>query len=90
MSEGTIGLILLSAISIGSAFAWHWLVKFYFLAVLGATVTTVFAFQVANYLYLGYLDPFFLIAIVTTSIPAVAVALVVGIPFRAQRNDKSV
>lgn len=90
MSEGTIGLIVLATISIASALVWHWLVRLNFLAVLGATVTTVFTFQAANYFHLGYLDPFFLIAMGISSIPAFVIALLVGIPFRDYRNGKRV
>ena len=87
MSEGTVGLIILTAIALGSALVWHWLVVFYRPAVIGATITTVIAFQVAAYFHLGYLDPFLLVAIVTSSIVAAVIALLVGVPFRAWRKS---
>lgn len=89
MSEGTVGLIILLTIALGSALAWHWLVTAFVPAVLGATITTVIAFQVSAYIYLGYLDPFFLIAVATSSAMAAVVALLVGLPLRARRKQRA-
>jgi hypothetical protein len=87
MSEGTVGLIILTTIALGSALLWHWLLAFYAPAVIGATITTVIAFQVAAYFHLGYLDPFFFVAAVTSSIMAFAIALLAGLTFRARRRS---
>ena len=87
MSEGTVGLIILTSIALASALLWHRFVPFYRPAVIGATITAVTAFQVADYVRLGYLDPFFLVAVVTSSIMAAVIALVVGLPFRARRRS---
>lgn len=87
MSEGTVGLVILGATALGAALVWHWFVPFYRPAVIGATITTVIVFQVAAYIHLGYLDPFFVVAIVTSSIVAAVIALLVGIPFRARRKS---
>ena len=86
MSEGTVGLIILTSIALASALLWHRFVPFYRPAVIGATITAVTAFQVADYVRLGYLDPFFLVAVVTSSVVAAVIALLVGIPFRARRK----
>jgi hypothetical protein len=90
MDEGTVGLIVFFTIAVISALMWHWLVPIYVLATVGATVTTVIAFQVAAYLHLGYLDPFFLIALVTSSVMGAGVALHVGLPFRPRRKPHAV
>jgi hypothetical protein len=67
-SEGTIGLIVLMSIALGSALVWHCLMAFYVRAVIGATITTVIAFQVAAYFHLGYLDSFFSVAAITSAL----------------------
>jgi len=87
MSEGTVGLIILTAIALGSVLVWHWLVAFYRPAVIGATITTAFVFQAAGCFHLGCLDPFFLVAALTSSLMAGAIAMLVGLPFRAWRKS---
>lgn len=88
MSEGTVGLAVFLIIAIGSALAWHWCVTTYVRSVIGATLTTVIVFQLAAYLQIGYLDPFFLIAVITTSVMAAVVALLIGLPFRSRRKPR--
>ena len=81
------GLIILTIIALASALIWHWLVTHYVTAVIGATITTVPAFQAAAYFHLGYLDPFFLVAMITSSMMAAVISLLVGLPFRALRKS---
>ena len=83
MTENTVGLIIFFAIAMGSALVWHWFVPGYLPAVVGASVTTVVVFQAVAYLELGYLDPFFLVALATSSVMATVVALFIGVPVRA-------
>ena len=91
MSEATVGWLVLLSIAIGSALAWHILLHSFLLATLLATITAVFLFQVAVYLQLGYLDPFFLIAVATTSVVCFFVAVAVGMLVRSgSRGKKSV
>jgi len=61
-------------------------VKSYGVAVLGATVTTVATFQVVAYMQLGYLDPFFLVAVATSTAMAFGIAAIIGLPFRSRRK----
>ena len=89
MSEGTVGLIILLTMALGSSLVWHCLVNSFVLAVVGATTTAVIAFQVAAYIHLGYLDPFFLIAIATSLVIAAVIALLVGLPFCARRKQRA-
>jgi uncharacterized membrane protein YccC len=72
-------------IAAASSLGWHFLVKRYGRAVIGAALTAVVLFRVVSYLVLGYLDPYFLVATVTSTIPAFAIAAVVGLPFRILR-----
>jgi hypothetical protein len=84
-----VGLVIFFAIALASAVSWHTLLPHYRAASIGATVTTVVAFQVVNFVLLGYLDPFFLVAAVTTSAVALFVSFLVGLPFRNHRRQRS-
>ena len=86
MSDGAVGLLVLVAISIGSAAAWHFKFREYAIAAGCAAATSVVVFQVVAYLQAGYLDPFFPIAVVTSSLLSFAIALIVGIPFWQRRR----
>ena len=88
MDEGTQGIIIFSIITIISGVAWHLRVKNILFAVIGATITTAIAFQIANYLFIGYLDPFFMIAMFTTGAIAFIASLIIGIPFLVIRKRK--
>ena len=81
-----IGLGVLTFIAVISAVVWHVLVKRYLGAVSGSVVTTVFAFQIANYLHLGYIDPFAVIAMIMSGLIALAVSAIIGLPFRSFRR----
>ena len=86
MDEGTQGLFILGAMAISFSLAWHWFVKNYNSAVIGATVTTVIMFQVVAAIYVGYVDPFIIIAMIVSGAITVIVAAIVGIPFKAHRD----
>jgi len=89
MDEGIQGIIILSIITIISGISWHSFVKNILFAVIGATITTAITFQIANYLYIGYLDPFFMIAMFTTGAIAFIASLIIGIPFAVIRKRKN-
>ena len=86
MNESLQGIIIFLAITIASAVAWHTFVKRISMDILGAAITAAIVFQLCNYILLGYLDPFFLIALVTTFALAFIIALIIGIPFRIWRG----
>jgi presenilin-like A22 family membrane protease len=82
----TILLFLLSAVLIASG--CHALVKRYFLASFVAACGIVVGIQVASYIELGHIDPFWQISSVTGFFMASIIALIVGIPFRIKRKVK--
>lgn len=83
-----VGLFILGIIAVASAVAWHLLLNDYILAALGATASSVIVFQLVAYIYTGYLDPFFIIAMVTTGIASFVIALIVGVFMkRLKRKD---
>ena len=76
-------------LAVVSAVAWHWVMRSFSAATFLATFTAVILFQVAVYFQLGYLDPFFMIAVATSSVVCFVVALLVGWVFSALRGRKS-
>ncbi len=86
MTDGSTGLVVLLLIAGATAFLWHHFVRAYVVAVLGATVSAVVLFQAAAFVQLGYLDPFFLIAMATSSVVAGVVSAAIGLPYRARRK----
>ena len=88
MSEAATGIFVLSATGIIVSLTMHAVVRRYVLAtIVSATVTTI-VFQVLAYVHVGYLDPFFPIAVVVGWFYAGAIAGVVGIPFRLARKRR--
>ena len=75
-------------IATASALAWHMAVKVYGSALIGAAVTTVIAFQVVDYIVLGALAPYFYVTMVTSAIPALFIAAVIGLPFILFRRGR--
>ena len=86
MSEATVGWLVLLSIAVGSAIAWHILLRSFLLATLLATSTSVVLFQIAAYLHVGYLDPFFLIAVAISSVICLFVSVAVGMLVRGSNK----
>lgn len=89
MSETTVGWLALLSIAAGSALVWNILLRSFLLATLLATITSVVLFQVAAYLHVGYLDPFYLIAVATSSVICLFVAVAVGMLVRNSNRGKN-
>lgn len=84
------GVLIFLGLAVLSAIGWHYLLKKYVVALLGATFTTTVLFQVANYLHLGYLDPFFIIAMISSGAVALAISALVGMPFVIFRRKSEI
>ena len=87
MSVSLQGILIFGVISIISATIWHTFLIRFSIAILGAAITAAFAFQFFSYIKFGYLDPFFVISIFTTTIAAFVIAIFVGLPFRVWRKN---
>jgi hypothetical protein len=88
MSEGAQGLLVLFTVALVTAVAWHWVLCSFPAATLVATATAVVLFQVVAYAHLGYLDPFFMVAVATSSVVCFVVSLLVGWAFVVMRRRK--
>tara|TARA_R110002167_G_scaffold348745_2_gene560176 strand:- start:771 stop:1043 length:273 start_codon:yes stop_codon:yes gene_type:complete len=90
MSEGLQGIIILISISFLCSVISHWQLKNFKFAIGAATLVSISLFQLANYFHLGYLDPFIIIALITSSFFALIIAILVGCPFYFVRRKRSV
>jgi len=87
MSESTIGILVLLGISfVVSAVTHCFCHRFIIACFLAALVATLF-FQIAVFLHLGYLDPFFLTAVTLGGSISFVIALVVGAVVRRFRQS---
>ena len=80
------GIVILIGIGIVPAALWHHLVPRFAVATIAATTTTVVLFQIGAYMGLGYLDPFFLIAVVTSGALSLLISVLVGLPMQSRRR----
>ena len=86
MNEPSAGIVVLVLISVVAAVVGHLRITQYLVACAVSAVVSAVLFQVAVFFQLGYLDPFFLIAIAVSLVIAFVVAMVVGVPFAAKRK----
>ena len=77
MSEGTIGLIVFAVLALICPLIAHFVVREARLAHVIAVVATVSLFQIGAYWHLGHLDPFWLVAVITTGAMAFAASVAV-------------
>jgi hypothetical protein len=89
MNEGTIGIILLLGISATVAAGIHLFYPRFVLACLFSAVAATVLFQAVCYLQLGYIDPFFPVAVAVGGSISFIVALGVGALFRLFRNKRA-
>ena len=75
-------LIIFIVIAIVSSISWNMLEKKYSTLFIKSTLTTVVLFQVAVYINLGHLDPYFIIAMITTGILALVISVAVSFIFK--------
>lgn len=79
MSEAGMGMAVLVGISVLVAAGAHRWIRSFGRASLTAAVLSSVTFQCANFVHLGYLDPFFQLALVTGGAVALLVAVAVGL-----------
>ncbi|MBJ7258012.1 MAG: hypothetical protein JHD33_00620 [Chthoniobacterales bacterium] len=89
MSESTSGILMLLCISAGVAMVTHCFYRRYIMACFLSAFVATLLFQIAVFLRLGYLDSFFLIAVVVGGSISFVIALVVGAVFRKFRPGSS-
>lgn len=88
MNEGLLGIIILVFISIICSVVAHWYFDKFNFAIAFSTLASVLLFQLISYIQIGYLEPFFIIALITSSIFAIVISFLISIPFRYSRRNK--
>jgi hypothetical protein len=88
VDEATQGIAVLIVIAVLSAIIWHAASRRYLFASVGAALSSAIAFQIVVTIQLGYLDPFFLIALVISACIAGIISLAVGAAFRLRRKSR--
>jgi len=86
MNASIEGVRVLVIISVLVGIIAHYNIKQYSKALILSGLISSVLFQVAAWIYIGYLDPFFIIALVTGMIIASLISAVVGLPFLIRRK----
>ena len=80
------GIVILVAVTVVSGVLWTLLVRNIVIAIVPATTTAVVLFQVIVYLQLGYMDPLWPIAVITSSAICLFVAMLTAVAIAAYRS----
>jgi hypothetical protein len=86
VDEGTLGLVILVGLSLLASLASHAFVKGYLTAAIVSTLMANLLFQIFAYFRIGFLDPFFLVALLIGSLISLGIALLIGLPFWIRRK----
>jgi len=81
-------LYIVVAASALSALVWHHFLDRFLIAVAGSTAVTVIIFQILAYIEISDYDPFFLVGIFISGFVAMAVSVVIGVPYFFHRKKK--
>ena len=90
MDKSMMPVILFCFISITISYLVHRKVQKFILACIFAAIISSVCYQILGYFVLGYLDPFFLIALSNGAVVAFFLALFTGIPlaYKRKKNEK--
>lgn len=88
MIKSIMPLIIFCFISISIAYLSHKKINNFFLASLWAAIISSILYQLIGFIILGYLDPFYLIALAGGVVIAFLIALLIGIPVVHNRKKQ--
>ena len=86
MDEAALGITIFVAITVVFSLIAHWQLKSFLVAVCSSVLLSVAVFQIANYVHLGHLDPFFVVAMVTSGLLALAISSGIGVLLKCTRG----
>ena len=86
MENQFIGIIVFALLSIASAIFFHFKFQKLLMASFLSALTASFVFQMIGFFVVGYLDPFFFIAFMSTFIISFVFSILVGAPFAHHRK----
>ena len=90
MEKEYIGIIVFAILSLISALSFHYKLRNFFVSSILAAFSASLLFQIIGFFVLGYLDPFFLIAFVSTLLISFIVSMLVGMPFLYYRKKANI
>jgi hypothetical protein len=79
MEKGILGITIFVTISILFSLIAHFILKKYWVAICSSVILSVAVFQIAEYIHLGRLDSYFIVAGVTSGLLALAISSAIGI-----------
>ncbi len=79
-------ILVFTIIALVISAIFHAIIKNYGKAIITSAIISAILFQVVIYIGLGYLDPFFIIALIVTGGIATLISAVVGLFFSKHRN----
>ena len=79
-------LIIFIFIAIASSISWNMLEKKYSTILIKSTLTAVVLFQVVVYINLGHLDPYFIVAMITTGVVALIISVIISFIFNKLKD----
>ena len=86
-------VLIIGGVTVVISFTFHYFHSAYFNASVLAALTSTVVYQFLSYLEAGYLDPLFIVGLITGTLIALAISLIVGLPFliyrRQQKNPPS-
>jgi hypothetical protein len=85
--KSSIPVVVFVALSLIIAALCHWRIRRLIIASLLAALASAISFQIIGYFVIGYLDPFVLIALVTSFAVSFVMALFVGFLMRYSRGN---
>jgi hypothetical protein len=90
VDEELVGMLVFGALAISVAVVCHRRISSFATAVLVSGPVAALLFQVVAALHVGYVDPFFLIGLVTTTVVGWIVSSIVGFALGARRAKPAV
>ena len=82
-------MIAYVALSVIVALLWHWRLSKFWIATVGASLSSPLIFQVLAYFHLGHLDPLFLIALAIQLGISFIAAVIIGYIWTKLSNPKN-
>lgn len=89
MDDGFVGILVFGSLALAVALVCHRRIGSFWVAVLVSGPVAALLFQLVAALHVGYVDPFFLIAFVTTTAIGWGVSWILGLVLRGTRSSRS-
>lgn len=87
MNDGVLGIIVLILIGLTTSIATNFFIKKKVGALLLPVLLGCVTFQFLGYIYLGYVDPFFIVSTIVSGIVLLIISFIVNISFKYFRES---